>query len=79
MILSFHYFIMTVTAIIEQGENGWLIGQLKEFPAVIDQGKTLEELKENLLSGLQFYLEVQRELTDQEYEGRTYTQELLVA
>lgn len=70
---------MTVTALIEQGENGWLVGQLREFPAVIDQGKTLEELKENLLSGLQFYLEVQRELTDQEYEGRTYTQELLVA
>ncbi len=70
---------MTVTAIIEQGENGWLVGQLKEFPAVIDQGKTVEELKQNLLSGLKFYLEVQAELTAQEYEGRTYTQELLVA
>lgn len=70
---------MTVTALIEQGENGWLVGQLKEFPAVIDQGKTLDELKENLLSGLQFYLEVQSDLTAQEYEGRTYTQELLVA
>ena len=70
---------MTITAIIEQGENGWLVGQLKEFPAVIDQGKTVEELKANLLQGLQFYLEMQRELTTQEYEGRAYTQELLVA
>ena len=70
---------MTVTAIIEQGDDGWLVGQLKEFPAVIDQGKTLEELKKNLLSGLQFYLEVQADLTIQEYEGRTYTQESLVA
>jgi predicted RNase H-like HicB family nuclease len=70
---------MTITAIIEQGENGWLVGQLKEFPAVIDQGKTVEELKANLLQGLQFYLEVQGELTTQEYEGRSYTQELLVA
>ena len=68
---------MTITAIIEQGENGWLVGQLKEFPAVIDQGKTVEELKANLLQGLQFYLEVQRELTTQ--ERRAYTQELLVA
>ncbi len=49
---------MTITAIIEQGENGWLVGQLKEFPAVIDQGKTVEEVKTNLLQGLQFYLEV---------------------
>ena len=39
----------------------------------------MEELKTNLLQGLQFYLEVQRELTTQEYEGRAYTQELLVA
>ena len=56
-----------------------MAGQLKEFPAVIDQGKTLEELKKNLLSGLQFYLEVQADLTAREYEGRTYTQESLVA
>lgn len=70
---------MTITAIIEQGEDGWLVGQLKEFPAVIDQGKTVEELKKNLLSGLQFYLEVQADLTTQEYAGRTYTQESLVA
>lgn len=70
---------MTITAIIEQGEDGWLVGQLREFPAVIDQGKTIEELKKNLVLGLEFYLEVQREQTTQDYEGRTYTQELLVA
>ena len=70
---------MIITAIIEQGENGWFVGQLKEFPAVIDQGKTVEELKKNLLAGLQFYLEVQADLTTQEYAGRTYTQESLVA
>ena len=70
---------MTFTALIEEGENGWLVGQLKELPAVIDQGRTLEELKQNLLDGLQFYLETQRHLTEQDYAGRTYTQELLVA
>ena len=70
---------MTFTAIIEKGENGWLVGQLKELPAVIDQGRTIEELKQNLLNGLQFYLETQRNLTEQDYAGRTYTQELLVA
>jgi len=70
---------MTFTALIEEGENGWLVGQLKELPAVIDQGRTIEELKQNLLKGLQFYLETQRALTEQDYAGRTYTQELLVA
>ena len=70
---------MTITAIIEQGENGWLVGQLEEFPAVIDQGRTVEELKQNLLQGLEFYLDVQREQTMQEYQGRAFTQETLVA
>ena len=70
---------MTFTALIEKGENGWLVGQLKELPAVIDQGRTVEELKQNLLKGLQFHLETQRALTEQDYTGRTHTQELLVA
>ena len=67
---------MTVTAIIEQGEDGWLVGQLKEFPEVIDQGKTVEELQQNLLDGLTFFLEVQRRRSNKRYEGRTDIQEL---
>jgi predicted RNase H-like HicB family nuclease len=31
---------MKFTAIIEEGENGWLVGQIEEIPAVISQGKT---------------------------------------
>lgn len=29
-------------------DDGWLVGQLKEAPGVFSQGKTLEELKENI-------------------------------
>jgi predicted RNase H-like HicB family nuclease len=36
---------MKLTAIIEQGENDWLVGQIEEIPAVLSQGKTVEELK----------------------------------
>jgi predicted RNase H-like HicB family nuclease len=32
---------MKFTTIIEQGENGWLLGQIKEVPAAISQAKTL--------------------------------------
>jgi predicted RNase H-like HicB family nuclease len=53
---------MQLTAIIEEGENGWLVGQLEEIPAVISQGKTLEELKLNLSDALQLFLETQKEL-----------------
>jgi len=71
---------MKLTAIIEPGENGWLVGQIEEIPAVISQGKSVEELKANLIDALQLFLEVQKELTDQDYKGKTITRtELIVA
>jgi len=50
------------TAVIEQGENGWFVGQIKEVPAAISQGKTIEELKENLLDALRLILDKNNEL-----------------
>jgi predicted RNase H-like HicB family nuclease len=63
---------MKLTAIIESGENGWMIGQLEEIPAVISQGKSVEELKSNLLDALQLYLDTQREITEKDYAGKKY-------
>jgi predicted RNase H-like HicB family nuclease len=48
---------MKFTTIIEQGKNGWLVGQIKEVPAAISQGKTIEELKKNLKDALKTILE----------------------
>jgi len=53
---------MKLTAVIESGENGWLVGQIEEIPAVISQGKTVDELKTNLLDALNLYHETQKEL-----------------
>jgi predicted RNase H-like HicB family nuclease len=53
---------MEFTAAIEQGENGWLVGQLNELPGAISQGKTLEELKENLIDALKLLLDVNEEI-----------------
>jgi predicted RNase H-like HicB family nuclease len=50
---------MQLTAIIEQGENSWLVGQIEEIPAVISQGKTVEELKANLLDALGLILKTE--------------------
>jgi len=48
---------MKFTAIIESGEGGWLVGQIEEVPAAISQGKTIEELKENLIDALRLILD----------------------
>lgn len=50
---------MKLMAIIEKGENGWLVGQIEEIPAVLSQGRTVEELKTNLIDALYLYLEAQ--------------------
>ena len=54
---------MKLTAIIEKSNDGWYVGQLEEIPAVLSQGRTIKELKENLLDALQLLLEANREAT----------------
>jgi predicted RNase H-like HicB family nuclease len=37
-------------------DDGWLVGRLKEIPGVFSQGKTLEELKENIIDAYRMML-----------------------
>jgi len=53
---------MKYTLVIKQGKDGFLIGQLKELPAVFTQGLTISELKENIADALELYLEDMREI-----------------
>jgi predicted RNase H-like HicB family nuclease len=53
---------MKFTAIIEQGESDWLVGQIEEVPAAMSQGKTIEELKKNLLNVLALVLDTDKEI-----------------
>jgi predicted RNase H-like HicB family nuclease len=52
---------MKLTLVIKKGKNGFLIGQLKELPEVFTQGKTIEEVRENITDALEMYLEDIRE------------------
>jgi predicted RNase H-like HicB family nuclease len=52
---------MKLTLLIKSGQNGFLIGQLKELPAVFTQGLTVAEVKENIMDALSLYLEDLRE------------------
>jgi predicted RNase H-like HicB family nuclease len=53
---------MEFTATIEQGESGWLVGQLNELPVAISQGKTLEDLKANLIDAVQLITETKEKI-----------------
>jgi len=46
---------------IEKGENGWYVGQIEEMPEVISQGKTIEELKDNLMDAFMLVIDHRRE------------------
>ncbi len=68
---------MKLTAIIEKSDDGWYVGQLEEIPAVLSQGKTIKELKENLLDALQLLLEANREATLINYTDKNVVREQL--
>ena len=51
---------MKLTLVIKKGKSGYLIGQLKELPAVFTQGLTVEEVKVNIADSLELYLEDNR-------------------
>jgi len=61
---------MKFTAIIEQGESGWFVGQIEEVPAAMSQGESIEELKANLLDALRLILDTNKEITEKEYSGK---------
>jgi len=75
--LSSLYLDMKFTAIIEKGENGWFVGQVEEIPAALSQGKTIQEVKDNLLDALKLILEVNKELTEKEYIDKSIVVEEL--
>jgi predicted RNase H-like HicB family nuclease len=52
---------MKYTLVVKQGKDGFLIGQLKELPAVFTQGLTISELKENIADAVEMYFEDMRE------------------
>ena len=70
---------MKLTAIIEKSDDGWYVGQIEEFPAAISQGKTIDEVKSNLIDALMLLMETNKELTKKEYTDKVvFRKELLL-
>lgn len=63
---------MKLTLQITKGEE-FLIGQIKEFPGVLSQGMSNEEVKENITDALELYL---LDLREEESENVVYEEEL---
>lgn len=67
------------TAVFEQEEEWW-IGYVEELPGANTQGRTLEDVRENLKEAVQLIIEVNRELARRETEGKGVIREgLMVA
>jgi len=68
------------TAIIKETPDGWFYGQIEEMPEAMSQGKSINELMDNLADALNLILETRREETLAKYKGEKYfTRRLAVA
>ncbi len=65
---------LKLTAVFQKSEYGY-IGYVEELPGANTQGKTLEETKNNLIEAIQLVLEANRDLSEKELEGKTFTKE----
>ena len=62
------------TAVFEQiGE--WWIGYVEELPGANTQGRTLDEVRENLKEAVRLILETNRDLARRDAEGRDVIRE----
>ena len=67
------------TAVYEK-VDAWWIGYVEELPGANSQGRTKEEVKENLKEAVQLIIEANRELARREFKGKNVIEEeLLVA
>jgi predicted RNase H-like HicB family nuclease len=48
-------------------DNDWFVGKLKEIPGVFSQGKTIEELKENIIDA--YHMMLAESDVEQEHTG----------
>ena len=63
---------MGYTAIIKQIEDGWYMGQCEQVPGAMTQGKSIEEVKENLKDAIQLVLDFEKEQCQKNYKGQRF-------
>jgi len=63
---------MEYTAIIQEVEDGWYMGQCEQVPGAITQGQTIEEVEENLKEAIMLVLESEKEHSRRRYIGKKF-------
>ena len=68
---------MKLTAIFEKVGDWWL-GYVEELPGANTQGRTMDEVRENLREAVQLIIEANRELLLEQIEGHEIIREPLM-
>jgi len=63
--------------LLYQKEKNFILGAIKEIPAVLTQGTTVEETRENVIDALQLYLEDMQQ--EKLFENTVLEGDLLIA
>ena len=63
---------MDYTAIIEETPSGWYIAQCEQVPGALTQGRTIEEVEENLKEAIELVLESEKEHCRKRYSGMKF-------
>jgi len=50
-----------LTLIVNETKDGWFIGQVAEIPEAMSQGKSLEELRKNIIDALKLALSIRKD------------------
>lgn len=59
-----------LTAVYEHTDDGWWVVSVPEIPGANSQGETFEEAQENIRDAVALLLEVRREDSQRDTEGR---------
>ena len=63
---------MEYTAIITDVGDGWYMGQCEQVPGAITQGRTVEEVQENIKEAIALVLESEKEHFQRRYQGEKF-------
>jgi predicted RNase H-like HicB family nuclease len=70
---------MEYTAIIEQTNDGWYIAHCAEVPNAHTQGKTIEEVVDNLKEAVDLILSCEREISIRKFaQNKVFYQKMAI-
>jgi predicted RNase H-like HicB family nuclease len=63
---------MEYTIVIKKSNDGCYVGQCEQVPEAISEGKSIDELKENMKDAILMILKIKQETTIKAYLGQKF-------